>query len=547
MPEKPTLPPDLRESQRAAVELICEITRRSYKPPKHFTALFGDVVALYNGRWPTHEACQVGYHNLDHALDVALAVARMAAGWNKVHRKQPLSADIFCVGIAAALFHDAGYIKEKNDEEGRGGKYTFSHVKRSADLARCYLRDKGWSARAVELAPLMISVTDFHKEPSLTGIFDTYLEEVMARMVATADLVAQMADVDYLNRIKDLYDEFKEGYDAEASENLAAKGIQVFSSVQEILDGTFVFYEEFVLPRLQALGRMDGYLTAFFGDGRNPYQENIVSNLSSQFMDDRGHWQRLGEILKNLGVVTAGQLDKALNRQRLENSGAGKAVDGSLSAISKNLLAWLNQDVSGRYLGNILMDMGVIDPAILCRGLLAQMLPPALLDKMTAAEVFFLLRVSMLLHNSRQGPWVIEGILEMTNEHLGCEASSILLIDKEAGEMVVAMPAGLKKDFLRKKRIPIDKGLSSWVCRHQTPARVENVRLDERFYETIDENVGFQTTSLLAVPLHVNGQLAGVIELLNKIDGAFTEHDIDILTVLANAIGSALGIIFRYK
>ena len=44
--------------------------------------LISDITDLYQGKWASHQACQTGYHNFDHAIDVTLLTARMIGGWN---------------------------------------------------------------------------------------------------------------------------------------------------------------------------------------------------------------------------------------------------------------------------------------------------------------------------------------------------------------------------------------------------------------------------------------------------------------------------------
>ena len=70
---------------------------------------------------------------------------------------------------------------------------------------------------------------------------------------------------------------------------------------------------------------------------------------------------------------------------------------------------------------------------------------------------------------------------------------------------------------------------------------MQNVNLDERFDSEVDGAKNFHTTSILALPFHINGEWVGVFELLNKREGKFTEHDMDVLTILVNIIGSVLG------
>ncbi|MCK5545004.1 MAG: GAF domain-containing protein [Desulfobulbaceae bacterium] len=532
--------------QPACADLIYDIVRAEYKKsPPLLKSLFSDVSALYSGKWPSHEACQVGYHNIEHVMDVALATARMAAGWSGLEGHCRFPQDLLLSGIAAALFHDAGYMKDKGDNEGNGGKYTFSHVQRSMELARSYLSEKGWPERAVTLVPRMISLTEFNEDAELEGVFDDELEEVMARMVATADLVAQMADVDYIRRIHDLFSEFKEAYEFESREALEKRGIRIFHSAREMINGTMDFFEDFVLPRLKMLGRMDQYLIAFFGRGRNPYLENIAANLSSHLMDTRVQAQRLGEILEGLGVVTSDQINTALNRQRRQAPSSNKQKTDQIIPIGSRLLNWIEKRNSSSSLGDILIDMNAIDPVILRRGLLTQMLPPALTRKIKKDELFVLLQISMLLQNNQYDTWVFNQILEMTNELLQCEASSLFLASADVSEMIVAVPTGPRKESVLGKSVPVDMGLCGWVFRHGQPVVVADIQLDDRFSDQMDRQIDFMTKSILAIPIQINGECVGVIEALNKKSGVFSNHDMNLLAVLSVMVSGFLDSFLR--
>jgi len=533
--------------------LILDVARAEYgRVSPCLTGLLDDVSSLYQGGWESYEACQTGYHNLGHALDVTLLSARMIAGWNRLgdEAHPHLNEELFLTAMAAAMFHDAGYIKGKGDTQGRGGKYSFSHEDRSMAMAGRYLAEHAWPERSLTLVPNIISTTKFHRPLELQGLFELKEEEVIGRMMATADLVAQMADVNYMQRINDLYAELQEAYRFEGEENLEKRGFKVFSSAGEMISGTVDFYENFVLPRLQSLGRMDQYLVAFFGGGRNPYLENIMANLSGQLLNQRNRWRRLGDILEDLGLVSKEQIDSALQMQRRSRSvDTANKKPASLS-LREKLLAWMEgTQFSDSCLGELLMDMNIIDPNVLRQGLLQQIMPPSLIDKFSRAELLFFLEISLLLQNIGRGPWLFDQILEMTNELLKCEASYILLANPENQEMLIAIPTGPNKEQFDGRVIPSDKGLAGWVFSHGQPAIVSNVHQDNRFDSEIDSKVrqGFDTRSVLAVPLHINGELIGVMEVINKHPGEFSYHDMDILTMLANLIAVCLDNAFRLQ
>ncbi len=537
-----TTPESNHESYQINADLICEISQQEYGGVNDLLKnLFVDLADLYEGKWPLYEACEVGYHNLAHTIDVALAVARMAAGWNRGTDREPISEELFLAGITAALFHDTGYIKDKGDHEGKGGKYTFNHVARSIRIANEYLLENEWPEAFSKMVPRLIRPTDFHKNQDLAGMFDSESEENLARMLATADMVSQMADVDYITRISDLFEEFQEAYKHETLESLTKRGVQVYTSTREIIDGTLTFYEQFVLPRLERFGRMDRYLASFFNDGRNPYQENIAANLSGHLLFSRSQWNRLGEILEQLGLVSNDQIEQAVERQlQLEDRKETRSVDTESNHNSR-LISWLNRQDSSNRLGEILLDMDIIDSADLCQGLLAQILPTDLLIAMSREETIFLLQVSIILHNPNKGVHIFNCIMEMMNELIGCETSTIHLVDDVSGKMFAAVPLSVESNSSRMENFGIDKGLTGWVYRHGKPVAINNGYEDSRFFPKPVDSAHKKIKSILVVPFHINGHRVGVLELLNKKDSQFTEHDTEIVTCLINIMGTVLG------
>jgi len=544
------LPPEQSDSSpQTMIEQIYSICQTEYgRVAPKLKQLFTDVTALYAGEWPQFEACQVGYHNLQHCLAVALATARMTGGWNKVNADRAIASPIFLAGIAASLLHDSGYLKDKNDRQGKGGKYTFTHVGRSRDLACNYLSGKKWSKKDITFISLMIGATEFGEQPNMT-VFANDEHLVMAQMVASADLIAQMADINYIRRLHDLHDEFLEAYDAEGRKNLRKRAVHVYDSFQEMLNTTPEFYENFILPRLKLFKRMDNYLVSFFADGRNPYFESITANLSGQLLSNRVQWQMLGDILQGLGLVDQIVLNEALTRQQqgkaARNSGTEQTAEEQDTGVQ--LLDWLQLSGTGQArLGDILMEMNAVDPRALRTGLISQLLPQQLTKELTFDELLALLQISLLAQNLYDDPWVFAQIIEMAVKLLGGESGSLMLANRRKNELVTAIHCGTHKEQLEGRSIPIDKGLSGWVYRHARAAYVTKSAIGDVAWENSFPG-GEEIHNVLAVPLHINGEIIGVAEVINKEQGNFNDHDADILTLLANVMTYSLSLVKKLQ
>ena len=119
---------------------------------------------------------------------------------------------------------------------------------------------------------------------------------------------------------------------------------------------------------------------------------------------------------------------------------------------------------------------------------------------------------------------VLEACLQRVMKLLSAHAASILTIEGE--ELVFRVALGEKSAEIKPFRIPRGEGIAGWVVEHKQGAMVNDVRADNRFRSTTDQETGFITECLLAAPLMVNERSIGVIEVFNK-PGGFQQSDLD--------------------
>ncbi len=519
------------------LDLITTLLQQDFSLEHHFDALLDDIANLYNGIWPDYEACQVPYHNYNHALDVTLAALRMASGWNKRHPTALFSQDAITTLVIASLFHDSGYIKDKGDHDGSGGKYSFNHTIRSQKICSSYLKQKQYSNTITHIILNIIDTTNFNSLPDL-AVYTTEENKIIAKMVASADLIAQMADIKYMYHLRDLYKEFAEAYEFHGKDTLMKQGVHIFASPDEMLATTTSFYQETILPRLDFLGRMDHYLIAYFDEGRNPYLENIIANLSAQMQAGQVKWQKLGEILQEFNLVSKTTLDQALAKQKKQLSKEPPPEPLTGSSLQDRLFRWANHNPDSGQLGDILMQMNAVDPTTLRRCILSQLIPDDLLNALDRKELTFLLHISMVVQNTKHDPWVFNQIMQMVNESLQCSRTTLYLADIDQNELVSALSVG---DGAPPRRIlSMDKGLSGWVYSRGRTAFLQKGMVVDRINPQESTAIAEEIDSLLAVPLYINGALVGVLELSGKKSDAFTPHDADIMTVVAHILAGLL-------
>ena len=118
------------------------------------------------------------------------------------------------------------------------------------------------------------------------------------------------------------------------------------------------------------------------------------------------------------------------------------------------------------------------------------------------------------------------------------DAGSIFLI--EGDNLVFKVVKGEKAAELSGTAIPKGKGIAGWVAENAQPLRVADTKSDERFNADVDTVTGYETRSVLCVPLLMKKEVIGVIELLNKKEGFFSEKDKELITYLSDQAAISL-------
>jgi len=133
-------------------------------------------------------------------------------------------------------------------------------------------------------------------------------------------------------------------------------------------------------------------------------------------------------------------------------------------------------------------------------------------------------------------------IMEAVKEVMEAEASSLMMLDKQTEELVIHIPTGPVKSKVSGIRVPGGQGFAGWVAENVKPLAVPDVTKDPRHYGKVDKDSGFQTKSLICVPMtDSNEEIIGVLQALNRIDGTpFTNDDIELFSVFANQASLAI-------
>lgn len=134
---------------------------------------------------------------------------------------------------------------------------------------------------------------------------------------------------------------------------------------------------------------------------------------------------------------------------------------------------------------------------------------------------------------------LLKRILDLAQGVLESEAATLFLIDKDTDELVFKIVNGPKANELQGKRIKIGDGIAGKTAREGKSFLVNRPK-KTGYQDKFDKQTGFNTESLLASPLIVDGEIIGVIEVINSRGGEYNDRSKEILEQLAAQVSSEL-------
>jgi two-component system NtrC family sensor kinase len=155
-------------------------------------------------------------------------------------------------------------------------------------------------------------------------------------------------------------------------------------------------------------------------------------------------------------------------------------------------------------------------------------------------ELTYLYDIARTLTSTLDQEQVLDLVAGRISEMFHVEAGALLLLDEEAQELRFVTNWQGDVESLQRFRLKLGQGIAGHVALTGQPAVVNDAYSDERFYEEVDQATGFVTRSILCAPLLLHDRCIGVIELLNKTEGPFTQDDLERLGNVTSPVTIAL-------
>jgi hypothetical protein len=210
---------------------------------------YRDVLRLFAGGYPGYKKSNTGYHDLFHTTDVMLASARLVHG--AATTGIDFSAEEINRILLSAMMHDTGYIQRESEKSGTGAQYTAIHIDRSIDFITGYFRNDLNIEVDLEAIAQILRCTGLNVRIDEIP-FKSERNRFLGFVLGTADLLGQMADRYYVEKLPILYNEFMEGR------------IPGFASDFDLMKKTTGFYKMAMNRFKNELGSTDRFMKNHF-------------------------------------------------------------------------------------------------------------------------------------------------------------------------------------------------------------------------------------------------------------------------------------------
>lgn len=151
-----------------------------------------------------------------------------------------------------------------------------------------------------------------------------------------------------------------------------------------------------------------------------------------------------------------------------------------------------------------------------------------------------LVEVSLVMNSTLQLQPLLQHIMQSATSITGAEAASILLMDKNTHELRFAASTGSDAESLAGITVPLEGSIAGTIIKESKALVIDDAKIDPRHYSDVDRKISFVTHSIMGVPMRIKDRLIGVLEVVNKKEGAFGEDDTRHITILASQAAVAI-------
>ncbi|MDF2961493.1 MAG: hypothetical protein K0S39_3228 [Paenibacillus sp.] len=152
-----------------------------------------------------------------------------------------------------------------------------------------------------------------------------------------------------------------------------------------------------------------------------------------------------------------------------------------------------------------------------------------------------LFQVSLEINSTILKQDLLKKIMDTASLVTDAEASSVILVDPERGDLFFEVALGEKGDEIREIRLSMGEGIAGWVAQTGESVKIDDASRDSRWSSKVATRVDYPTRNLMCVPVMSKGAIIGVLQVLNKRNGKhFSDKDLRLLQSIASPTAVSL-------
>lgn len=137
---------------------------------------------------------------------------------------------------------------------------------------------------------------------------------------------------------------------------------------------------------------------------------------------------------------------------------------------------------------------------------------------------------------------LLELIIESAARVVHAKAASLLLVEQNTNTLYFQVATGAKKKEIKDYRVKMGQGIAGRVAQTGEPLLIPDVSNDPRWLKEISDSIRFETKSIACVPLKLNDEIVGVVQIVDKEDGQpIQQADMHLLDEFAALAALAIG------
>ena len=149
-----------------------------------------------------------------------------------------------------------------------------------------------------------------------------------------------------------------------------------------------------------------------------------------------------------------------------------------------------------------------------------------------------IIKAAQLVNSNIKVDDVLKNIVDVALDLTNADRGTLYLVNNEKNELWSKILTG---EGIKEIRLKFGEGIAGWVAEKGETVNIEDAHSDPRFKGSVDKESGYETKSMLCFPIrNKREEIIGVLQLLNSMNGKFSEQDEWFLSALSNHAAIAL-------